>query len=102
MSLEVVLGVLGDVVEERGLDGGRVDAQVGHDLGGRDRMGDVRLAGCAQLERVGLDGQVERLVDRREVGRRVVAGDRREELLARALESTASGRRSTTAGGPTA
>ena len=32
-SVEAVLRVLGHVVEERGLDGDRVDAEVGEDLG---------------------------------------------------------------------
>ena len=42
--LEAVLGVLGDVVEERRGDRDRVDPELGGDLGRRDRMGDVRLA----------------------------------------------------------
>ena len=41
---EAVLGVLGHVVEERRLDGDRVDAEVGQDLGRGDRVGHVRLA----------------------------------------------------------
>ena len=35
MSDRRVLGVLRDVVQQRGLDGDRVDAEVGEDLGGR-------------------------------------------------------------------
>ena len=50
-----VLGVLGDVVEERGLDGDRVDAELGEDLRRRDRVGDVRLARGALLVAVRLD-----------------------------------------------
>ena len=41
---EAVLGVLGDVVEQRRRDRDRVDPEVGQDLGRRDRVGDVRLA----------------------------------------------------------
>ena len=41
---QAVLGVLRDVVEERRLDRDRVDAELGGDLGRRDRVGDVRLA----------------------------------------------------------
>ena len=61
---QAVLGVLRDVVEERRLDGDRVDAEVGEDLGRGDRVGDVRLARRAVLPGVGLDGQVERPADR--------------------------------------
>ena len=57
---QAVLGVLGDVVQERGLDRDRVDAELGQDLGRGDRVGDVRLAGRAALAGVGLDRQVER------------------------------------------
>ena len=83
---QAVLGVLGDVVEERGLDGDRVDAELGEDLGRGDRVGDVRLAGRPALARVGLDGEVEGPVDRLEVGLRVVLGDRRLEGRAQGLE----------------
>ena len=61
---QAVLGVLGDVVEERRLDGDRLDAEVGQDLGRGDRVGDVRLAGRPQLALVGVDGERERLPDR--------------------------------------
>ena len=64
MSVEAVLGVLGDVVEERRGDRDRVDPELGGDLGRRDRVGDVRLAGRPALALVGLDGEVERLLDR--------------------------------------
>ena len=50
---QAVLGVLGDVVEERRLDRGRVDPELGQDLGRGDRVGDVRLAGGALLALVG-------------------------------------------------
>ena len=66
---QAVLGVLGDVVEERGLDRDRVDAELGQDLGRGDRVRDVRLAGRPALAGVRLDGQVEGRVDRGEVGR---------------------------------
>ena len=46
---EAVVGVLGDVVEERRLDGDRVEAEVGEDLGRGDRMRDERLARCPVL-----------------------------------------------------
>ena len=78
---QAVLGVLGDVVEERRLDRDRVDAELGGDLGRRDRVGHVRLAGRPALALVGLDGEVERLADGFEVRLRVVARDRGEQLL---------------------
>jgi hypothetical protein len=73
---QAVLSVLGDVVEQRGLDGDRVDAEVRQDLRRGDRMGDVRLTGGALLALVRLDREVESTIDSREVGRRVVVGDR--------------------------
>ena len=48
---QAVLGVLGDVVEERRLDRDRVEPEVGEDLGRRDRVRDVRLAGRPALAR---------------------------------------------------
>ena len=71
------LGVLGDVVEQRGLDGDRVDAELGQDLGTGDGMRDVRLAGRPALAGVGLDGQVECGIDDGQVGRRVMLGEGR-------------------------
>ena len=83
---QVVLGVLGDVVEQRGLDRDRVDAELGEDLGRRDRVGDVRLAGRAALAGVGLDRQVERRVDGRQVGGRVMLRDGCLERRSQRLE----------------
>ena len=87
-SVRLILGVLGDVVQEGRLDGDRVDAELGQDLGAGDGMGDVRLAGRAALAGVGLDGQVEGGVDGGEVGRRVVLGEGRLERRRRASRST--------------
>ena len=64
-------------------DRDRVDAELGEDLGRRDRVRDVRLARRADLVGVGLDGEVERALDDVEVGLRVVAVDLGEELRAR-------------------
>ena len=79
---QAVLGVLRDVVEERRLDGDRVDPELGDDLGRGDRVGDVRLAGRPLLALVGLDREIERGPDGSQVGLRIVPGDRLEELLA--------------------
>ena len=56
---QAVLGVLGDVVQERRLDGDRVDAELGEDLRRGDRVGDVRLAGRPPLAVVRVDREVE-------------------------------------------
>ena len=72
---QAVLGVLGDVVQERGLDRDRVDPELGEDLGRGDRMRDVRLAGRPALAGMGLDGEVERRVDRFQVRVGVVLDD---------------------------
>ena len=85
---QAVLGVLGDVVQERRLDGDRVDAELGQDLGRGDRVGDVRLARRAALAGVGLDRQVEGAIDGAEVGGRVVLGDGRLERRRSASRST--------------
>ncbi len=90
--LEAVLGVLGDVVEEPGLDGHRVDPQVGQDLGRGDRVGDVRLAGRPLLVAVGLDRQVEGPADRLEVRLGVVPLEAGQELPAEGLEGPPGGR----------
>ena len=77
---QAVLGVLRDVVEERGLDRGRVEAELGQDLGRGDRVGDVRLAAGPLLALVGGDREVERAVDRLEVRAGMLREDRRVEL----------------------
>ena len=83
---QVELGVLGDVVEQGRLDGDRVDAQVGQDLGRGDGMGDVRLARRPLLTGVGLDGHVERSTDGLELGLGVMPLQGGQELLAKRLE----------------
>jgi hypothetical protein len=84
--LQAELRVLRHVVEECGLDREGIDAQLGRDLGRGDRVGHVRLAGRTHLTLVGLDRQVERLADRREVGLRVMARDRVEQVLLQRAE----------------
>ena len=76
-----VLGVLRDVVEELGLDRDRVHAEVGKDLGGGDRVRDERLAGGSFRVPVRLDREVDRSLDRRDVGVWIVAQDRRDHRL---------------------
>ena len=59
------VGVLGDVVEQRGRQRLRVHLERGEVVGHRDRMRDVRLAGAAQLALVGGDGRLVRAPDQR-------------------------------------
>ena len=94
---EAVLRVLGDVVEERRRHGDGVDAELGEDLGRRDRVRDVRLARRPDLEAVGLHGEVEGALGNPEVGLRVVLAERGEEPGARGAEI---GRRDPGAGRP--
>ena len=61
------------------------------DLGRRDGMRDVRLAGGALLLRVRLDGEVERPLDGAQVGLGVMRADRAEEGLAQRLEVDVDG-----------
>jgi hypothetical protein len=72
---QAVLGVLGDVVEERRLDGDGVDAEVGQDLRRRDRVRDVGLAGGPLLAPMRVDRQVEGTIEVGEVGGRMMLGD---------------------------
>ena len=90
---QAVLGVLRDVVEERRLDGDRVDPELGQDLRRGDRMRDVRLAGRPLLALVGDDREIERLADRLEVGAGVLLEDRGVELGPHPLEIGALGGR---------
>ena len=76
---EGVLGVLRDVVEQRRRDRDRIDPELGEDLGRRERMGDVRLAGGPDLHAVGLDGEVERPLDHAQVGLCVGLAERGEQ-----------------------
>ena len=84
---ERVLGVLGDVVQEGGRDRDRVQAQLGQDLGHRQRVGDVGLAADAVLALVRLHGEGEGGRDRRQVGLRVALVQLLLDLLERALHA---------------
>ena len=68
-------GVLGDVVQEGALDRHRVDAELGEDLGDRDRMCDVGLPGGTQLFAMGFLGELESAAHRGQIGLRVVLRD---------------------------
>ncbi len=83
---QAVLGVFGDVVEERRLDGDRIDAELRQDLGAGDRVGDIGLAGRPFLAGVGFDGQIEGAIDPGEIGVWVMLDDRSLERGAQDLE----------------
>ena len=79
-------GVLDRVVQQRGLERGRVEPQVGEDLGNGQRVLDVGLTREPQLTLVGLLGDLVRGLEHLEVALRVV----RANLL---LERPVAGRR---------
>ncbi len=80
--VERVAGVLDGVVQQRGDQRGGVHAQLGQDRRHRERVGDVRVAGLAQLAAVVLLRDVVRPLQDAQVGLRVrgpVGGDQRLE-----------------------
>ena len=80
--LQRVAGVLDGVVQQCGDQRGGVHAELGQDVGDRERMGDVRVAGAAQLVGVPLFGDLVRPLQQRQVGLRealLVHGDQRLE-----------------------
>ena len=90
---QAVLRVLGDVMEQRGLDRDRVDPELREDLGARDRVGDVWLPSRALLAGVRFDCEVERTVDTREVRVGVMLRDRRLQRGPQDLEVDRASRR---------
>ena len=75
------LGVLDDVVEQRGGDRLVVEPQLGADLGGAERMKDEGLPGAALLALVRPGCEVERSREQVAVDGRVVRRDLGEQLL---------------------
>ncbi len=88
---EAELRVLGHVVQQRGGNGDRVDAELGQDLRRRDWVGDVRLSRRTHLAAVGLDREVEGALHDRQVGLRMVRPDRRHEAPAQCVEVRRAG-----------
>ena len=66
-------------MEEGRLDRRRVEPELGQDLGGRDRVDDVRIARGALLALVGGDREVEGAPDGFEIRARVLREDGRVE-----------------------
>ena len=81
------LGVLDDVVHERGRDRLVVEPQLGADLGGAERVVDEVLARAALLALVRLGGEGERAGQQLPVDFRVVGRDLGEQLLDEVLVS---------------
>ena len=74
-------GVLDDVVQQRGDDGGGVEAVVGEDARHLDRVGEVGIAGGAQLAPVHAHGIDVGAVQQRLVGGRVIGLDPVDQLI---------------------
>ena len=74
-------GVFDDVVQDRPDDGVGVQMQVGEDLGGRHRMGDVRFAGDTLLALVCGGAELGGLADAFDLLVRQVGGDLAQQLL---------------------
>ncbi len=94
-SLEGEPGVLDGVVQQRGGHRPGVEAEVGHDAGHRHRVGDVGLAGLAQLAGVGRlgGGSPARTISWRSSADDVSAGRRRRPSRPASRSSSSAGRR---------
>ena len=79
--VELRLGVLDDVVQERGRDRLLVEVELGTDPRDAPRVVDELLAGAAHLAPVARLGDLERPADQVAVDVRVVRLDAREQLL---------------------
>ena len=67
--------VFDHVMQQRGLDGGAVEAPVGQDLRDRERMRDVGRAAAAELAEMRFIGKAKRFLDLLNVGRRQILLD---------------------------
>ena len=79
--LQRVVGVLDRVVQQRGHQRGGVHAQVGQDGRDRQRVGDVRIAGLAELPVVRLLGDLVGALDQLQVGLGMQSAMHREQRL---------------------
>ena len=90
--LERVAGVLDGVVQQRGHQSGGVHAQLGQDVGDGQRVGDVGIAGMAQLGGMPLVGDLEGSLQHRQVGLGVDLPVHRHQRLEHGIERAALGR----------
>ena len=89
--LQRVTGVLDGVVQQRGDQRGGVHAELGEDVRDRQRMGDVRVAGAAELLGVPLLGDLVRPLQHRQVGLRVDLLVHRDQRLEHGVDGAALG-----------
>ena len=95
---EAELGVFGNVVEERGLDRDRVEAELGEDLGRGDRVRDEGLARGADLAAVRLDRERHGVADPGRVDLGIGLLDGLQELSLQGLDRWLGGLRGRLAG----
>ena len=87
------LGVLDGVVQQRGDDRRIVELEVGEDRGDLERMGEIRVAGGAQLLAMRLHGVHVGAVEQLLVGVRVVLADALDQLVLAHHRRLGAGRR---------
>src|SRR5271166_1066744 len=68
-------------MKQRGGQSGGVEAHVGEDMGDLEEMGDVGVAGTAELVAVALCGNVEGTTDEPGIIRRAIGAELSQELL---------------------
>ena len=98
--LQGVPGVLDGVVQQRGDQGGGVHAQLGQDVGHRQRVGDVRVAGPAELGGVSLLGNLVGALQKRQIGLGIDLPVHRDQRFEHRVDRAALGRHSTRQAGP--
>ncbi len=74
-------GVFDDVVEERSGQSGGVEAHIGEDVGHFEKVGDVGIAGAAELVAVAFRGNVKSAPDEPRIIRGAVGAKLGQELL---------------------
>jgi hypothetical protein len=85
-----VAGVLDGVVQQRGHQSGGVHAQLGQDVGDGQRMGDVGIAGVAQLRGVPLVGYFVRPLQQGQIRLRINLPVHRHQRLEDGIDSAAA------------
>lgn len=87
--LEGVSGVFDGVVQQRRHQGGAVHAQLGQDVGNRQRVGDVRITGMPELAGVALVGDLVSPLQQRKVGLGVHLAVHRHQWLENRVDGAA-------------
>ncbi len=89
--LQRVTGVLDRVVQQRGHQSRSVHAQLGENVGHRQRMGDVGVTGVSQLAGVPLVGDLEGALHHRKVGLGIDLPVHRHQRLEHRIDGSAPG-----------